>query len=171
MGEQKKKKFNALDVLLLLAAAAVICFLAFRLWGPDKSDSGKGSEDYYVLTFIGDAVPNYVLDHLRMGAAVTNNDLTDDMGTVVDIQLGPSLYYSRDESGNWVNTSRDDSQSLKLMCAVKGSDHGDTFAVGGTALKMSEFSVIRAEEAKMYLMLYRVEKLSDTSYSIPETGQ
>ncbi len=168
MEKQKKWRFNVIDVLFALVVLAAVGLLAFRLFGPDLSESAGGDpEDYYVITFYSDAVPNYVLDHVRVNASVTDDSLTRDFGTVLDVQTAPSVYYGVDSLGNTVPTTRDDTSSLRLILCAKASGSGTRVSMDGFSLDIGSATVVRAEEAKMYLTVYDYQKLTDTSYELP----
>ncbi len=167
--KQKKWSFNIIDVLFALAVLALIGFLVFRIAGLSFDGAGGNSREYYIITFSSDAVADYVLDHVRVGAPVTDDKMTRDFGTVVDIQTAPSVYYNVDNLGNTVESSRDDTRSLRLICRAKGAGSGADFTVDGSVLGIGDSLVIRAEEAKMFLTVYDVQKLTDTSYPLPDS--
>ncbi len=168
MNKEKKWRFNVIDVLFLLVVLAGIGFLALRLLGPSDASVQQGDpDDYYVVTYSGDAVANYVLDHVRLNAPVSDNSATRDLGTVVDIQLASSVYYQTDQTGQMVESSLDDFQSIRLMCLARGAANGFTLTVDGVSMNIGNSLVVRTEEAKMYLTVYDIQKLGDTGYTLP----
>lgn len=166
MGGQKKTRFNMVDVLFLLVVLVGVLFIVLRTAGRETAKELPG--EYYAVTYIGEAVPSYMLDLLEMGADVTDDEMIFSLGTVVDIQRGPSVFYNVDSSGNMVKSSRDDYESLLLTCRVEGVDNGFGITADGLALGVGHSIVLRADKAKISMMVYDIQKLSDTSYPLPE---
>ncbi len=169
MEKQKKWKFNIIDALFLLVVLAGVLFVILRAALPDQNARTHAKEEYYAVTFTCDAVPENLLNHLRIGAAVTDDKATCDMGTVVDFQLGPSAFYDTDNSGKLIKTSRDGYQSLLLTCCVRGADNGYGITVDDLALGVGHSMSVRAGEVRFNMVVYDIQKFSDTSYPFPET--
>ncbi len=168
MEKQKKWKFNVIDALFLLVVLAGIAFAVYQIAGPRLPADllhGSAAEEDYVVTYYCAAVPDYQLDHLRQDAAVTDDGMTRDYGTVVDFQLGQSKFYAADESGRMTCVSRDDYHSLLLMCRVRGRDNGFGISADGIALGVGHSLAVRADEVRIDMTVYNIQKLSDTAYA------
>lgn len=167
MENKKTRKFNIVDIIVLLVLLLGIAFVLLRIFGGSSLMglvSGE-TQDTYVITFTGDEVPEFVAERVVIGSAVTDDACTVDLGTVLDVQLDESISYNANAAGELVASSRDDSRSIKLMCEVQASDNGNGVSVDGTQFGVGHTMVVRAGDAKMYLTLYDIEKKSESEYA------
>ncbi len=104
---KNKKKFNIIDVIVLVVIAAVIISVAYRITSSkyNAGDENLLSEDQYmyVLLYANQVVPE-TLDTLKPGdKLVANGKQTS--GEVVYVDSEPSAYIGVDDQGNAVLTS------------------------------------------------------------------
>lgn len=167
MDKQKKLKFNVVDVIFLLAVLAGVAFVVMRLGGVDVVArlTGAASPEPYVITFIGEEVADYVADRVEIGDSVTDEELSMDLGTVVDLQRGESLTYNPDYDGILALSPKEGYCSVLLSCKVQASDNGNGVTVDGMALGVGHTMVVRAGDAKFYLIVYDIQKLSESPYA------
>ena len=170
MEKQKKLKFNLVDVIFVLVLLAGAAFVALRIIGLGSDAPGedegkeKEGEEYIITLYTGESA-DYVIDHLRLGAQVTDDSITLDLGTVVDFKTGPARVNSAAEDGHLVLSDREGYSSVYLMCKVQGIDNGFGVLVDGLRLGIGHTMVVRAWEAKFYVAVYDIQKLSDTPYA------
>lgn len=164
MEKQKKLKFNLVDVIFILVVLAGIAFVALRMGGVDVEPS-SGSSEEYIITFVGTEVPNYVIDRLEVGAPVTDDSLTVNLGTLVDFETGPAKISSAAADGHQVVSDREGYSSLYLICRVSGTNNGFGVTVDGLKLGVGHSIVVRARDAKLWMAVYDIQKLSDSPYA------
>ena len=90
MENKKTRKFNIVDIIVLLVLLLGIAFVLLRIFGGSSLMglvSGE-TQDTYVITFTGDEVPDFVAERVVIGSAVTDDACTVDLGTVLDVQTG-----------------------------------------------------------------------------------
>ena len=167
MDKQKKLRFNVVDVIFLLAVLAGVAFVGLRLGGLDivRQITGGSAPEPYVITFIGEEVADYVADRVEIGDPVTDEELSMDLGTVVGFQRGESLTYSPDYDGILALSPKEGYCSVLLSCKVQASNNGNGVTVDGMALGVGHSIVVRAGDAKFYLVVYDIQKFSESPYA------
>lgn len=167
MDKQKKLKFNLVDVIFLLVVLAGIAFVAMRVGGLDVVArlTGAASPEPYIITFTGAEVADYVVERIEVGDRMTDDEVSLNLGSVIDIQTGPAQSNSSREDGQLVLSSKEGYSSIKLTCQVQASDNGNGITVDGLNLGVGHTMVVRAGDTKMYLIVYDIQKLADSPYA------
>lgn len=167
MEKQKKWRFNIIDVLFLLVVLAGILFVILRLGGFDvvARITGTASTEEYVITFIDTEVPDYAAERIEKGDKATDDNLSVNLGTVVDVQLSPAQVPTPDTEGILVVSAEEGFSTVLLSCQVKASDNGNGVTVDGLDLGVGHTMVVRAGDSKMYMTVCDIQKLADTPYA------
>ena len=166
MEKQKKLKFNLVDVIFILALLAGVAFLALRLSGglPGVTSTNEGGEEYIITFYVSDTA-DYIVGHLQTGSPVSDDSITLDFGTLVDFEIGPAQITSTAADGRLIISDREGFSSVYLMCRARGVDNGFGITVDGQKLGVGHTTVVRAREAKFWVTVYDIQKLSDTPYA------
>ena len=166
MENQKKLKFNLVDVIFILVLLAGAVFVALRLGGLDTvAQLTNPHSEGYIITFIGTEVPDYVVDQLEIGASATDDPVNLDLGTVVDFETGPARISSAAADGHLIISDREGYQTVYLMCKVSASDNGFGVKVDELNLGIGHSMVVRAGRAKLWMVVYDIQKLDDSPYA------
>lgn len=166
MEKQKKVRFNLVDVIFILVLLAGVVFVALRLGGLDVVARLTGAyTEEYVITFVGTEAPDYVIEHLKIGAPVTDDALDLNMGTLVDFKTGPAQSSSAAADGHLVISEREGYQSVYMMCKMNATDNGFGVTVDGQELGIGHSMVVRAGETKIWMVVYDIQKLNDSPYA------
>ena len=167
MDKQKKLKFNLVDVIFILALLAGAAFVVLRLSGLslfDVTSSNEGGEEYIVTFYASDSA-DYVVNRLQIGSPLTDDSITSNFGTLVDFETGPARVTSTAADGHLIISDKEGYSSVYLMCRVRGADNGFGITVDGQRLGVGHTTVVRAREAKFWVTVYDIQKLSDTPYA------
>ena len=167
MEKQTKLRFNLVDVLFILVVLAGIAFVVMRLGGLDvvARITGAASPEPYAITFICEEVPDYVAERIEVGARVTDDEASMNLGTVVDVQLNDALSYNPDVDGKLMLSAKEGYYSVVLTCKTQGAEASNGATVDGLLLGLGHTMVVRAGEAKMYMVVYDIQKLADSPYA------
>ena len=167
MDKQKKLKFNIVDVIFLLAVLAGIAFVVMRLGGLDvvARITGAAPSEAYVITYISTDTPDYVIEHLEIGAPVTNDTMDANLGTVLDIQTDEAQISSAAADGHLVISDLEGSSTLYLMCRTQASDNGNGVTVNGLNLGIGHSIVVRAGGTKIWMVVRDIQKLENSPYA------
>lgn len=167
MDKQKKLKFNLVDVIFLLVVLAGVVFVGLRLGGLDivRQITGGSAPEPYVITFVGEEVGDYVVGRIEIGDPVTDDEATLDLGKVVDIQTGPSISFASQEDGQLVTSTKEGYSSILLTCQARAAGTSNGVNVDGMILGVGHTMVVRAGDVKMFLVVYDIQKLSESPYA------
>ena len=167
MEKQKKLRFNLVDVIFILVLLVGVAFVALRLGGMDivRQITGGSAPEPYVITFIGDEVPDYAAERIEIGDFASNEEATMNLGTVVDFQLSDALSYNPDYDGKLVLSAKEGYCCVTLMCQVQGTETSTGVVVDGMVLGVGHTMVVRAGDAKLYMVVYDMQKLSESPYA------
>ena len=164
MEKERKLKFNLVDVIFILVLLAGVVFVALRLGGKNVVPSSDASEEYIITYYIADSA-DYIVSHLRVGSALTDDSISLDLGTLVDFETGPARINSTAADGHQVISDREGYSSVYLRSRVRATDNGFGVTVDGLKLQIGHSMVLRAQEVKLWVYVYDIQKLSDSSYA------
>jgi hypothetical protein len=134
---QKKAKFNIVDILVILVLIAGIVFVGVRMFGgeePAVSDPATGGK--YLVTFCADSVHEDVAATLVQGSKAENASRNMDLGTLIDFSIDVAIAYGTDSKGNVVQGTKPGYVSVTLVCRVTGFQNPTGLQVGQFALNM-----------------------------------
>ena len=143
---QKKVKFNIVDIIVILLLIAGIAFVGVKMLGggeatPVVSDPATGSA--YRVTFYAECVPEYVTDTLVKGSSSENTSRNMDLGTLVEFSTAPSIIYSFDSNGICVQSEKPGYVSVTLVCEVTGIQQPTGLQVGQFMLNIGHYMGVR----------------------------
>lgn len=135
---QKKVKFNVIDILVLLILLAGAVFVGMKMFAdPAPATAPVGSA--YHVTFRADCVPEEIAASLVRDCkteAITalfpdSKSVPTDLGRLADFTLDESVVYTTDSKGNVVKTTKPGHVSVTLICEL-------TAEVQNTGLKVGQ---------------------------------
>ena len=141
---QKKVKFNIIDIIVILALLAGVAFLGVRMFGgeePAVSNPTTGST--YQVTFWADCIREDVAATLVQGSKAENASRNMDLGKLVDFTIGESVFFTTDSKGNVVQTTKPGHVSVQLVCELTGMDQGTGLQVGQFMLNVGHSMGVR----------------------------
>ena len=104
--EQKKRKWNIVDLVVILVLVGVAAFAAWRFFGSSGGKAAVGNEESYRITFLCNETPEKVAEMIAEGDAVTDDSCYMDLGKVVgsdyvltDLDLGKLSYLATQAAG------------------------------------------------------------------------
>ena len=149
---QKKVKFNIVDIIVILLLVAGIAFVGIKMLGsgepaPVVSDPAtgvtEGTEGTYHITFSAECIPGYVADTLVKGSRSENVSRNMDLGTLIDFSVAPSIIYSFDANGICVQSEKPGYVSVTLVCEVTGTQEPTGLQVGQFMLNIGHAMGVR----------------------------
>lgn len=154
MEQKKKMKFNAVDVIIVIAILAVVAVFGYsQIKGRTETTRGKSIE----MQLMTEEVSDFVADQLEIGDTVTDDGTNAELGTITDIQTDDAVSYAVDSEGNYVKTSKPDYQKVTITTEVKGSEYEHGAILGGTKYSVGHSLTVRAGKAKIYLRVYDIQ--------------
>lgn len=142
---QKKVKFNVVDIIVILALVAGIVFVGVRMFGGEEpaisADPASGSK--YLVTFHAESVREDVANTLVQGSKAENASRNMDLGHLVEFTIEDSIVYTTDSKGNSVKTTKEGYVSVTLVCEVTGTDQGTGLQVGQFMLNAGHVMDVR----------------------------
>lgn len=141
---QKKVKFNIVDIIVILALIAGIVFVGVRMFGgeePAVSDPATGGK--YLVTFCADSVHEDVAATLVQGSKAENASRNMDLGHLVEFIIEDAIVYNTDSKGNTVKTTKEGYVSVTLVCEVTGVDQATGLQVGQFMLNVGHAMGVR----------------------------
>ena len=141
---QKKVKFNIVDIIVILALLAGAAFLGVRMFGgqePAVSNPTTGST--YRVTFYAECVREDVASTLVLNSKSENASRNMDLGTLVDFTIAESVVYTTDSKGNIIQTTKPGYVSVTLVCELTGIDQSTGLQVGQYMLNVGHSMGVR----------------------------
>lgn len=142
---QKKVKFNIVDIIVILVLIAGIAFVGVRMFGGEEpavsADPSVGST--YRVTFYAESVPEVVANTLVQGSKAENASRNMDLGYLVEFSVDDSIVYVANSKGEYVKTTKEGYVSVTLVCELTGIDQSTGLQVGQYMLNVGHSMGVR----------------------------
>ena len=165
--QEKKLKFNIIDVVFVAAVLAGLIFVVLRVGGFDLLTSiifGE-KEETYAVTFISEEVAGFVTDRIQVGDKMSDEWLGVDLGEVLEVKLGPAQVYSARQDGKLVMSDKEGYYSILVTGYCDAVDNDNGITVDGLNLGVGHTMVVRIGDAKLYLVVQNIQKLDGSPYA------
>ena len=155
---QKKAKFNIVDIIVILILVAGIAFVGVRMFGGEEPavEATAGSGSTYHVTFHAECVREDVANTLVLGSKSENASRNMDLGTLVDFTIDESVIYSFDSEGNCVKSTKPDYVSVTLVCRVTGTQEPTGLQVGQFMLNVGHNMGVRCGNTEINCNVWNI---------------
>ena len=149
---QKKAKFNIVDIIVILILVAGIAFVGVRMFGGEEPavDANAGAGSTYHVTFHAECVREDVANTLVLGSKSENASRNMDLGHLVDFTVEDAIIYTTDSEGNVVKTTKEGYSSVTLVCELTGIDQSTGLQVGQFMLNVGHGMGVRCGFTEIY---------------------
>lgn len=115
-----KKKFNFIDILILviLVAGLFFGFRKLKASEPDAETSSKHQK--FLISYYIEEVPDFVAQSIKKGDSVKEVIQSSDFGNIVSKSVDESVFWARDNEGELFKSSKEGYNSLTLTMEVEG---------------------------------------------------
>lgn len=156
---QKKVKFNIVDILVILVLIAGAVFLGVRMFGGEEPavtpNSSVGST--YRVTFNAECVRGDVASTLVKGSKAENASRNMDLGYLVDFTIEDAIAYGTDSQGNVVQSTKPGYVSVTLVCELTGIDQSTGLQVGQFMLNVGHSMGVRCGFTELNMVVQNIE--------------
>ena len=156
---QKKVKFNIVDILVILVLIAGAVFLGVRMFGGEEPavtpNSSVGST--YRVTFNAECVRGDVASTLVKGSKAENASRNMDLGYLVDFTIADAIAYGTDAQGNVVQSTKPGYVSVTLVCELTGIDQSTGLQVGQFMLNVGHSMGVRCGFTELNMVVQNIE--------------
>ena len=156
---QKKVKFNIVDILVILVLIAGAVFLGIRMFGGEEPavtpNSSVGST--YRVTFNAECVRGDVASTLVKGSKAENASRNMDLGYLVDFTIEDAIAYGTDSQGNVVQGTKPGYVSVTLVCELTGIDQSTGLQVGQFMLNVGHSMGVRCGFTELNMVVQNIE--------------
>ncbi len=158
--ENKKRKFNVIDFIVLVVVVAAVVLVAVKFVGNHITGNADTAEQTktYLITFTSDEVRDYVTDRLAVGQPVTDDECKLDLGQVTEIRLDDSISFGTDASGQYVSSSKEGYYSLWVTAELTATGFANGVTVDGVTFGVGHTMVIRVADAKIYAVVSDIQE-------------
>ncbi len=156
---QKKAKFNIVDILVILVLIAGAVFLGIRMFGGEEPavtpNSTVGST--YRVTFNAECVRGDVASTLVKGSKAENASRNMDLGYLVDFTIEDAIAYGTDAQGKVVQGTKPGYVSVTLVCELTGIDQSTGLQVGQFMLNVGHSMGVRCGFTELNMVVQNIE--------------
>ncbi len=154
---QKKVKFNIVDIIVILILLAGVAFVAVRMFGgqePAAAADPTGST--YHVTFHTECVREDVANTLVLGSKAENASRNMDLGKLIDFSIDESIVYGTDSKGNVVQSTKPGYVSVTLTCELTGLDQSTGLQVGQFMLNVGHSMGVRCGFTELNMIVQNI---------------
>ncbi len=155
---QKKVKFNIVDILVILVLIAGAVFLGIRMFGgeePAVTNTTVGST--YRVTFNAECVRGDVASTLVKGSKAENASRNMDLGYLVDFTIEDAIAYGTNDEGYVVQGTKPGYVSVTLVCELTGIDQSTGLQVGQFMLNVGHGMGVRCGFTELNMVVQKIE--------------
>lgn len=118
------KKFNIIDVIILLVVLAVAAFVGVKMFS--NPNSSEAEPKTYIISFFCEEVPSYAADAVSVGDSVEDETKKVYLGKISEVLLDEAVVFNADAEGNTVKSTREGYKSVKITSEVQAVEfeHG-----------------------------------------------
>ena len=155
---QKKAKFNIVDIIVILILVAGIAFVGVRMFGGEapavEANAGAGST--YHVPFHAECVREDVANTLVLGSKSENASRNMDLGTLIDFSIDEAIAYGTDSKGNVVQGTKPGYVSVTLTCELTGIDQSTGLQVGQFMLNVGHAMGVRCGFTELNMIVQNI---------------
>ena len=151
---RKKRKFNVIDLAVLIVLIGLLAFAAYRFFGGSGGKAATGSGEPYRITFLCNETPEKVADMIALGEPVTDDSCYMDLGKVVDFRIDEARVYTTASDGKVTVSGKPGYKSAYVTVEAEAVPEENCSYVTGWALGCGHSMVIRVGYAKLYVWVY-----------------
>ena len=155
---QKKAKFNIVDIIVILILVAGIAFVGVRMFGGEEPavDANAGAGSTYHVTFHAECVREDVANTLVLGSKSENTSRNMDLGTLIDFTIDEAIAYGTDSNGHVVQGTKPGYVSVTLTCELTGIDQSTGLQVGQFMLNVDHSMGVRCGVAELNMIVQNI---------------
>lgn len=155
---QKKAKFNIVDIIVILILVAGIAFVGVRMFGGEEPavEANAGAGSTYHVTFHAECVREDVASTLVLGSKSENTSRNMDLGTLIDFSIDEAIAYGTDSKGNVVQGTKPGYVSVTLTCELTGIDQSTGLQVGQFMLNVGHSMGVRCGFTELNMVVQNI---------------
>jgi hypothetical protein len=155
---QKKAKFNIVDIIVILILVAGIAFVGVRMFGGEEPavEANAGAGSTYHVTFHAECVREDVASTLVLGSKSENASRNMDLGTLIDFSIDEAIAYGTDSKGNVVQGTKPGYVSVTLTCELTGIDQSTGLQVGQFMLNVGHSMGVRCGFTELNMIVQNI---------------
>ena len=155
---QKKAKFNIVDIIVILILVAGIAFVGVRMFGGEEPavEATAGSGSTYHVTFHAECVREDVANTLVLGSKSENASRNMDLGTLIDFSIDEAIAYGTDSNGHVVQGTKPGYVSVTLTCELTGIDQSTGVQVGQFMLNVGHAMGVRCGFTELNMIVQNI---------------
>ena len=155
---QKKAKFNIVDIIVILILVAGIAFVGVRMFGGEEPavEANAGSGCTYLVTFHAECVREDVANTLVLGSKSENASRNMDLGTLIDFSIYEAIAYGTDSNGHVVQGTKPGYVSVSLTCELTGIDQSTGLQVGQFMLNVGHNMGVRCGFTELNMIVQNI---------------
>ena len=155
---QKKAKFNIVDIIVILILVTGIAFVGVRMFGGEEPavEANAGAGSTYHVTFHAECVREDVANTLVLGSKSENASRNMDLGTLIDFSIDEAIAYGTDSKGNVVQGTKPGYVSVTLTCELTGIDQSTGLQVGQFMLNVGHSMGVRCGFTELNMIVQNI---------------
>ena len=155
---QKKAKFNIVDIIVILILVAGIAFVGVRMFGGEEPavEANAGAGSTYHVTFHAECVREDVASTLVLGSKSENTSRNMDLGTLIDFTIDEAIAYGTDSNGHVVQGTKPGYVSVTLTCELTGIDQSTGLQVGQFMLNVGHAMGVRCGFTELNMIVQNI---------------
>ncbi len=153
-----KKRFNIIDVLIIVCVAFIALAVVFRGQITAAISAGKNL-DSFTVTFESDPMDNMTARTLKAGQSVVWVETDTELGSMYDYSSEAARVYTADRDGKLVESKSDSQSVIKGTMKIRAEYRDGSCYVSGTEFLGGGMKLtLRTEYATFTVTVISVEK-------------
>ncbi|NLN14701.1 MAG: DUF4330 domain-containing protein [Tissierellia bacterium] len=152
-------KISIIDILIVLAIVFAGLFVVNKmgLFQP-QTIVGNGG-DKLRITFYQEEVNSFTANKVGVGDSATETLQNNNFGSVVDVEVGPSVSWGVDKDGKQVKSTKEGWSSIYISMETNGKLGPNGITIGGSKYYIGQYIRLRVGDSIFYGRISGAEKL------------
>ncbi len=153
---EKKAKFNLVDLVVVLVVVAVVAFVGIKFVG---GGMGGGEKSTYRVEYFCEEVPEFASTIIKSEDKILDEQKNTDLGVVKSVELGPSKTYTTTSDGEIKCPGKEGYDSVRIVSEVEADDYDFGMIVDSSKYGVGHSITIRVGKAKIFGRISAIEKI------------
>ena len=157
--EKKARKFNIIDVIIILAVVAAIAIVGYKFAGKKIVQSTNTQE--FEVTYTVYEVANTTAEIIKEGDVLTDNAGNVPLGNVTKVEVEKnSRSYAPNSDGEYVMSAKEGFCFVAVTGKVNAVKANNGITVNGTEYLVGHSITLEAGDAKLYALITAITPIT-----------
>lgn len=157
--DNKGKLFGKLSVIDILIILIILAGLAGAYYKFGRSGAVFTKTEDVKITFFAEDVTDFTANNVKVGDIVKDKVSGSIIGKVTNVEIGPDIFYSPNDQGKMIKSSKEGYNSIKIDVTGKASITANAVTFGTADMLVNRTTEVYFGNTTIYAKVFSINKL------------